>query len=535
MKTADKLEKISDICRSNNIKALENDIDSLKKLLGEEQFINIAVLGQFKAGKSSFINSILGQKILPTGIVPVTNVVTIVENCQNLEVFVYFTDNTVKKIMPEQLKYWISEEENSKNQKNVKKVIIKYPLDFDADIRLIDTPGLNSVFEHNSQETIKWLPNIGVSLILISATNPLSKNDIELIKTAMEYSPEVFIIISKIDLLSSEETEKMKVFFANQLKKEFNKDFVIFLHSYNTSEYTQKILKYLKEHIDLGQEGMQKIIEHKFQRIKIRCTDFLQLKKQVILKKTETKDELKNKIFDEKLNINLIKKELMLIEKDYAIKIRENIKKYLLENFKRPIRIKLQTEFDEKFRNQKGNLNKLTTEYQKWIKTEISKNLKEISANQIDYNFFLEEAKNHFEFYLNSFKQRLNDKIFEVLQIRMKNEDIKIQLKPIKQPNTHISWAFDTKIELLWFLIPMFIFRKAFLKHFRNQIFYEVEKNLYRFTSELSKNIVDELKRMSDFVVKYIDTEISTIENILTNNTNEYDIVENQLQQIKQF
>nr|MBP3724451.1 dynamin family protein [Campylobacter sp.] len=49
---------------------LINKLNSLSKLLQEP--LNIAVVGQFSSGKSSFLNAVLGDDILPTGIIPVT-------------------------------------------------------------------------------------------------------------------------------------------------------------------------------------------------------------------------------------------------------------------------------------------------------------------------------------------------------------------------------------------------------------------------------------------------------------------------------
>ena len=57
-------------------------ISSLEPLVGscrataERHELSIAIIGRFKAGKSSFLNHFLGRNLLPVGVVPVTTVVT---------------------------------------------------------------------------------------------------------------------------------------------------------------------------------------------------------------------------------------------------------------------------------------------------------------------------------------------------------------------------------------------------------------------------------------------------------------------------
>ena len=55
--------------------------------------VNFAVIGQFKRGKSSFINALLGKDILPSAVIPVTSVITIIEYSDFIKSKVYFLDD----------------------------------------------------------------------------------------------------------------------------------------------------------------------------------------------------------------------------------------------------------------------------------------------------------------------------------------------------------------------------------------------------------------------------------------------------------
>ncbi len=70
------LEHIRTLCRRFQIISLDRQIDTCETLLQQNQPIDIAILGQFKAGKSTFLNSLIGKEILPVGAIPVTTVIT---------------------------------------------------------------------------------------------------------------------------------------------------------------------------------------------------------------------------------------------------------------------------------------------------------------------------------------------------------------------------------------------------------------------------------------------------------------------------
>ena len=74
----DALGAIADVCKRHGISALEDFLASCRAFAREET-LNIAVLGRFKAGKSSFLNHLLGRPLLPVGVIPVTSVVTEIE------------------------------------------------------------------------------------------------------------------------------------------------------------------------------------------------------------------------------------------------------------------------------------------------------------------------------------------------------------------------------------------------------------------------------------------------------------------------
>ncbi|MGO9687612.1 MAG: dynamin family protein, partial [Syntrophobacteraceae bacterium] len=82
----------------------------------EEEAFNLVVLGQFKRGKSTFINALLGENILPTAIVPLTSVVTILRYGPKLKVEVKYLDGRLEEIDLVGLPAFITERENPQNK-----------------------------------------------------------------------------------------------------------------------------------------------------------------------------------------------------------------------------------------------------------------------------------------------------------------------------------------------------------------------------------------------------------------------------------
>ena len=70
------LARIREICEHFQILSLTRQIEACENLLQQDQLIDVAVLGQFKAGKSSFLNSLIGKPVLPVGVIPVTTTIT---------------------------------------------------------------------------------------------------------------------------------------------------------------------------------------------------------------------------------------------------------------------------------------------------------------------------------------------------------------------------------------------------------------------------------------------------------------------------
>ena len=194
------------------ITALEDFLESCRAFVREET-LNIAVFGRFKAGKSSFLNHLLGRPLLPVGVIPATSVVTEIEFGQRERAEVRFLDGRAEPIsLPEAVDF-VSETANPENVKQVASVHIELPaMDRYRGIRFVDTPGLESVFEHNTEASMEWLPNAGLALVAVGVDPPLSRHDIELIRHLSRYTPNISLLLTKVDVLDEGERAEVHDF-----------------------------------------------------------------------------------------------------------------------------------------------------------------------------------------------------------------------------------------------------------------------------------------------------------------------------------
>jgi GTPase Era involved in 16S rRNA processing len=174
--------------------------------LAEDRF-TIAVLGQFKRGKSSLLNAIIGRDLLPTGILPLTSVITVVRfgACERLVIYRKglqspFCDSITT------LADYVTEKQNPANRKGIEMVVIELPLPFlRRGLEFVDTPGIGSAIKANTETTYSFLPNCDAVLFVTSVDSPLSEAELDLLRSIRRFAGKIFFILNKMDLLSNQD------------------------------------------------------------------------------------------------------------------------------------------------------------------------------------------------------------------------------------------------------------------------------------------------------------------------------------------
>jgi hypothetical protein len=198
---------------------------SLRTRLEEGRF-HLAVLGQFKRGKSTLLNAFLGEALLPTSVVPLTAIPTFVEYGPKVKIRVCYLDERPAKEFsqktPEEfagiLEGFVTEEGNPKNRLGVLQVEIFHPAPIlQHGVVLIDTPGIGSTFTHNTEATLNFLPQCDAALFVVSADPPLTEVEAEFLKSVRSKVSRLFFIFNKMDYLNEGEKEAALAFFRKVL------------------------------------------------------------------------------------------------------------------------------------------------------------------------------------------------------------------------------------------------------------------------------------------------------------------------------
>jgi GTP-binding protein EngB required for normal cell division len=514
------IDKIHDVADQFHIVSLNHQIDICKTLVIKSPLIDVAILGQFKAGKSSFINSLVGKDILPVGVIPVTTVITRLQYGEREQATITYFDGNRSEIALEELGDFISEAQNPANVKNVDVVDIELPsLKGYPGIRLVDTPGMGSVFKYHREVSENWLPEVGAAILAISADRPLSEHDLSLIEDLSHHTPRIILLLTKVDLLTPDQQIEVLQFFQKTLKQKLDREFPLFLYS------TRSNSEIFKQRIDTGvlsglsrnhDREFERIVHHKTQSLLKRCLSYLNVAMKTSLEADKDRDTLRNLILNEKVSYDQIAEEIALIARENQRQTRIMLMKYL-ERFQKPLSEKLTNELAGELPSWHGNLWRLTRRFETWLADTMEGEIRHISKTE-NRHFYgtLNKAHASLTRYLESFKMLLNDNIHKVLGIKLADTDWSIEVVEPEYPDIKVLFAFDIHLDLIWFLIPMVIFRGLFEKHFLKGIPWAVEINLSRLAAQWEARInkaIDEMRKQAN---QYIKEEISTIDALLS-------------------
>ncbi|MCX7823639.1 MAG: dynamin family protein [Syntrophobacterales bacterium] len=203
-------------------------LEEIRSRLKQETF-ELLVVGQFKRGKSYLINALLGEDLLPTGVVPLTSIVTVITYGDKISASVFFTDGSFKEIAIEDLNKYVTEIENPKNEKNVREVWITFPSDYlRGGVRLIDTPGVGSFYRHNTDVAYKYLPKSDAAIFVLSVDQPAGEAEIEFLKDVRGFAHKIFFVLNKIDIIPKTELDMVVSFTKKVLEEATGKEAKIF-------------------------------------------------------------------------------------------------------------------------------------------------------------------------------------------------------------------------------------------------------------------------------------------------------------------
>jgi hypothetical protein len=189
--------------------------------------LQVAVLGRFKRGNSSFLNALLGEALLPTGVVPLTAIATFIRWAAAPALHVAYRDDRpageLRAADPaqirEQLARFVTEEGNPRNRRNVARVELFYPVPIlRHGIVLIDTPGIGSTLRHNTDAADEVLPECDAGFFILSADPPVTEAELAYLERVRPNVARLFFAFNKIDYPAADERRTAVEFLRRNLR-----------------------------------------------------------------------------------------------------------------------------------------------------------------------------------------------------------------------------------------------------------------------------------------------------------------------------
>jgi ribosome biogenesis GTPase A len=217
--TSARLARLAELADELGAERLARDARDLGQRLMEGRFY-VACIGQFKRGKSTLIGALIGDPILPAGVVPITTVPTVIRFGNRRSARVRFRTGTWSEIEPRDLHLYVSEEHNPENTKGVEGVEVFVPSSLLATgMCLVDTPGLGSIFSGNTAATQAFVPHIDAAIVVVGADPPLAGEELALVEAVGKQVRDLLVVLNKADRTTDAEREAARVFTRKVLDK----------------------------------------------------------------------------------------------------------------------------------------------------------------------------------------------------------------------------------------------------------------------------------------------------------------------------
>jgi len=514
------LNQAGDLAERYGILSLQPLLRTCRGLVHED-VIRVAVLGRFKAGKSSFLNDLAGENFLPAGVIPITAAVTEVAYGEKRCAQVQFIDGRTEVVTIEAIPDFVSEGRNPENKKSVQTVRVRMPsLERFRNIVFVDTPGLGSAFEHNTEVSLSWLPNAGLALIAIGVDTPLSAWDLALLRDVYRYTPHVNVLLTKVDALSERERAEVAEFVEAQLRRHFDPAPPVFLYSIRPGY--EHLKERLQKELLLPAQGEFKathagILSRKIETLLDQCEDYLTL----ALKSAETLDcerkGLRAAAIVERSALEEAKTQLRLIARHAAGGTRQTIEEQLAP-FEQELETRLTSELETAYDGWARSIGSVIRAFRDWLDLALKRELSAISsASRSLFSARVARLKDQLVRSVQDFQRRLSDRTAQAFGVTLRIAEIEIDVVEPRTPDIRIGHVFDHNWELLGAAIPMLLVRRAIKSHLvRKTVPDEVFKNLSRLSSQWEESVTQAMTAVEKQAEQRLDELVDTVDALLS-------------------
>ncbi|HVW70804.1 MAG TPA: dynamin family protein, partial [Steroidobacteraceae bacterium] len=178
--------------------------------LAEDRF-NLLVAGRFSRGKSSLMNALLGVDRLPTGILPLTSVITAVSYGSQEKAWITPDGGRMPYDIPlEKLRDYLTEDGNPGNRRRVSLARIELPVELlRRGFHFVDSPGLGSAIAANTKTTQAFLPQADAVMLVSGFEAPLGAEEDAIVAWVAQARVPLYIVLNKQDTVTREARDQV--------------------------------------------------------------------------------------------------------------------------------------------------------------------------------------------------------------------------------------------------------------------------------------------------------------------------------------
>ena len=462
--------------------------------------LNLGVFGRFKAGKSSFINHLLRRDVLPVGVIPVTSAVTQIRGGEkdSAEVRRYAPDKS-QSIPVEEIASYVTETRNPGNAKKVSLVQLELPeMQSLPGIQLVDTPGLESIFAHNTETTSAWFPNVDFALVAVSVDPPLTRQDVALIERLFRFTPKVCVLLTKVDQLDERGRADVMEYVTSQLHAKFGVLVTVFPYSIRPGYETLREnfeKKYLRPEIAAGGEIRGAVLNRKLEELLRSAEAYLALALRTARQNEAGREAVRNELREFEISLPDRKLQIRLAVQNGIGQSRGWIEKHVQGRVQKHIVNDLAKRFDEESREWRGTFAKILAAFEFWLGENLRQELADLSAKE--RAAFLEPlqlVRRQIRQQLQNVRDQFSGKLYQLTGASLATAEPDIEIAIPDSPDISIGRIFDRNWELISLLIPMPLVRGMVRKRFSEKIASETDKNISRLISQWEEALAGAMK-----------------------------------------
>lgn len=225
--------------------AEKTDLETLRQSIRQmDDLFLLVIVGEFNAGKSSFINALLGEHLLKEGVTPTTTQINIIR----------FNESHQETVTDKDI------------------LVIGAPIAMLNEISIVDTPGTNAIVRKHEEITSQFVPRSDLVLFVTSADRPLSESERAFLQQIRDWGKKLVLVINKVDLLQNdEEVRQVEEFIVENIRTLLDIQPEIFSVSSRLALQAKKGSPHLwqKSHFDKLEEHIINYLDEK-ERIRLK-------------------------------------------------------------------------------------------------------------------------------------------------------------------------------------------------------------------------------------------------------------------------